>query len=116
MIDDFRRDVALFLADAASTKRTVTYSELERRFGGIGRGRGKSLDIIAERLHFYGHPLLPVLVVSAETKLPSVDAEIYQQFGLTNDKAIIVEQERCFMHNWNAVFLLPPEEPRELVG
>jgi hypothetical protein len=116
MADEFRRDVAHFIADAASTKRTVTYGELAQRFGGIARGYGKILSIIAERLHFYGHPLLPVLVISADTKLPSVDATIYKQLGLTNDKAIYAEQERCFMHNWRAVFLLPPAETREPIG
>lgn len=38
MADEFRRDVARFLADAASIRRTVTHCDLALRFGGIAQG------------------------------------------------------------------------------
>jgi hypothetical protein len=111
VVDEFRRDVALFIADAARTGRTVTYGELALRFGGIARGYGPCLTAMAERLHKQGHPLLPVLVVSADTRMPSLGAEIYRKLGLVSEDAIRAEQERCYACDWMAVFSAPKKPP-----
>ena len=104
MSDRFRLDIALYIADAARVHRKVTYGELSARFGGIPNGWGPVLSAIATRLHKRGCPLLPVLVVSVDTGLPSVSAAIYRQFGLSSDEALRREQQRCFDFDWPAVF------------
>ncbi|CAM5766350.1 hypothetical protein LMIY3S_01793 [Labrys miyagiensis] len=111
MADEFRRDVALFLTDVARAGRTVTYGDVALRFGGIARGYGPCLTAIAERLYKHGHPLLPVLVVSADTGLPSLGAEIYRRLGLQDEEAIRAEQQKCFACDWAAVFPPSREAP-----
>ena len=100
----FRRDIALFIADAARCRRTVTYGDLALRFGGISRGWGPVLNAIAAHLRKLGHPLLPVLVVAADTGMPSTSAALYRNLGLVDAKAIEAEQRRCYDCNWDAVF------------
>jgi hypothetical protein len=107
MSAEFRRDVALFIADAARTRRTVTYGELTLRFGSAAQGYGPYLTAIAEHLDKQGHPLLPVLVVSAHSGLPWVGADIYRKLRLVDEIAIRREQERCFEWDWMAVFSAP---------
>ena len=47
---------------------------------------------------------MPVLVVAADTGMPSTAAAIYRNLGLTNAEAIEAEQQRCYDCNWDAVF------------
>jgi hypothetical protein len=82
----FRRDIALFIADAARCLRTVTDGDLALRFGGISRGWGLALNAIVARLRKLGHPLLPVLVVVADTGMQSTVAAIYRNLDLVMQK------------------------------
>ena len=104
MADRYRLDVALYVADAAAVRRKVTYGELSAKFGGVLNGWGPVLTAIATRLHRRGCPLLPVLVVSVDTGMPSVTASIYRQFGLLGEEAIRREQQKCFDFDWPVVF------------
>lgn len=101
----YRRDVAVYLAKAASGGSLVTYGKLADEFGGTARGYGDVLCGIAIRCHEAGLPLLSVIVVNQETRLPSVDALIYRDLGL-DDAAVLVEQERCFKHDWGSLGLI----------
>ena len=100
----FRLDVALYIADAARVGRKVTYGELTARFGESTEGWGAILAAIASGLHKRGCPLLPVLVVAVDTGLPSMNAAIYRQFGLSSEEAIRREQQKCHEFDWPAVF------------
>ena len=96
-------DVALYLADAASVGRKVTYGELCAKFGGASNDWGPILALIAGRLRKRGHPLLPVLVV-ADTGQPFVSETSCRLWGLVGNEAIRLEQQRCFDFDWPSVF------------
>jgi hypothetical protein len=104
MSDRFRLDVALYLADAASVGRKVTYGELCAKFGGVLDDWGPILAVIAGRLRKRGHPLLPVLVVAVETGQPIIDETNCRLWGLVGKEAIRLEQQRCFDFDWPSVF------------
>jgi hypothetical protein len=63
-----------------------------------------ALNAIAARLRKLGHPLLPVLVVAADTGMPSTGAAIYRNLGLVDSEAIEAEQRRCYDFDWDAAF------------
>ncbi|ESY22411.1 hypothetical protein X751_07120 [Mesorhizobium sp. LNJC395A00] len=98
----FRLDVASFLAAVATGKGTITYGELSRKFGVATRGWGDILGGIAIWCYEVGHPLLPVIVVKASTKMPSEAAVLYSDLGLRSDALIIQEQQKCFLTDWEA--------------
>jgi hypothetical protein len=102
MSDRFRLDVALYVAAAARVRRKVTYGELSAKFGDRPNGWGPTLAVMAGRLHRLGCPLLPVLVVSVDTGLPS--ETIYRQFGLMGDAATRTEQQKCYDFDWPGFF------------
>jgi hypothetical protein len=102
MSDRFRLDVALYVAAAARVERKVTYGELSAKFGDLPDGLGPILAVIAGRLHKCGCPLLPVLVVSVETGLPS--ETIYRPFGLVDAAATRREQQKCYDFDWPGFF------------
>ncbi|HWA17985.1 MAG TPA: hypothetical protein VG757_03230 [Devosia sp.] len=80
--------VAKFIAAAARDGRKVTYGDLEAMFGKIARSWGDTLGGIAIRCHEAGLPKLSVLVVRSDTGLPSVDAVLYEDLGLTSPQLI----------------------------
>ena len=98
----YRHDLARHLAKVASNRKLITYGDLAGIFGGTARGWGDVLSGIAIRCHEAKLPLLPVIVVNAESRLPSIDALIYRDFGLNNDDAVIAEQQRCFALDWQS--------------
>jgi hypothetical protein len=102
MSDRFRLDVALYIAHAACVGRKITYGELSAKFGDLPNGWEPILAVIAGRLHKWGCPLLPVLVVAMDTGLPS--EPIYRQFGLEGVAATRREQHRCYDFNWSGFF------------
>ncbi|MEL6477085.1 MAG: hypothetical protein AAFR17_07135 [Pseudomonadota bacterium] len=89
-----------FLVDIARSQRLITYADLARECGGAARRQTPRLRVLAERCHALGVPLLPVLVVNAMTRLPTLQAEIYRRRGLISRTAILAEQERCFHEPW----------------
>lgn len=93
---------ARFLAAAAARRQTVTYAEFARECGGSARGQGARLGALTQACHSLGLPLLPMLVVRSDTRLPTVGAAIYRALGLTTAGAIHAEQRRCFAHDWTA--------------
>jgi len=96
---------AAYLSRKASEGELVTYGEFARRFGGIAQGQGSKLTQMGERLRAHNLPLLPVLVVNAESNLPSKDASFYKRLGFEDEDALQVEQQKCFDHDWtNAPF------------
>jgi hypothetical protein len=97
----YRLDVASHLARLAQTGKTTTYGALSQQFGGIARGWGDTLSGIALRCHKHGYPLLSVLVVSADTGLPSVDADLYRYLGVEDAEALKAEQQVCFGFDWS---------------
>jgi hypothetical protein len=107
MSDRFRLDVALYIADAASVGRKVTYGELCAKFGGASNDWGPILTVIADRLRKRGHPLLPVLVVAVETGQPS--GTISRHLALVGEEAIKLEQQRCFDFDWPSAFFQRPK-------
>lgn len=102
MSDRFRLDVALYVAAAARVERKVTYGELSAKFGDLPNGWGPILAVMASRLHKLGCPLLPVLVVSVDTGLPS--ETIYRRFGLVGAEATRTEQQKCYDFDWRGFF------------
>lgn len=82
---------------------TVSYAKIAKECGGIARGQGQRLNALTQTCHDRALPLLPILVVNQSTRLPSVNAEIYQRLGLTSRAAILAEQQRCFAHDWTDV-------------
>jgi hypothetical protein len=106
MTGKFRRDVAVWLAQKAANRQTVTYGELAREFGGLPMGWGPALSDIVRRLKRNNLPLLPVLVVSAETDMPSAEAAIYQENGIRTDDDMLAEQKRCWDFDWSSTPLL----------
>jgi hypothetical protein len=100
--DRFRLDVALYIADAASVGRKVTYGELCAKFGGPSNDWGPILTLIADRLRRRGHPLLPVLVVAVETGQPN--GTICRHLALVGEEAIKLKQQRCFEFDWPSAF------------
>ncbi|RWN11440.1 MAG: hypothetical protein EOR94_27460 [Mesorhizobium sp.] len=107
MKNSFRLDVARFLAAVATGKAKVTYGELSRKFGVNTRGWGDILGGIAIRCHEAGYPLLSVIVVNAATKMPSEDAVLYADLGVTSKESIIEEQAKCFEFDWSQTALKP---------
>ncbi len=101
-LSTYRDDVAQHLAGIASERRTVTYGDLQSRFGIIARAWGAILDEITKRCAASGVPLLPVLVVDKKTALPSAAARSYEQYGLRTPEDFLAEQQRCFDFNWRA--------------
>lgn len=95
----FNREEAAFLARAALRRETVSYGTFAAAFGYANQGCGPVLTQMGQRLKAGGLPLLPVLVVSKETGLPSADARFYRSLGLS-DTDIANEQERCFSFDW----------------
>lgn len=82
-------------------RKTITYGDLSKEFGNVlPRSWGTPLTEIASRLKTKGLPLLPVIVVSHETGLPSINAKIYKASGISNDLEMRAEQQRCFAHDW----------------
>jgi hypothetical protein len=106
MKNSYRHDVAIYLAKAARDERLVTYGELSQEFGGSPRGWGNALGGIAIRCHEASLPLLSVIVVNAGTRQPSLDAILYQDFGLEDPQSITAQQKLCFTYDWNASPLL----------
>jgi alkylated DNA nucleotide flippase Atl1 len=100
MKNSFRLDVAKFISAAAREGKTVTYGQIAEKFGGTPRGWGDVLGGIAIRCHENSLPVLPVLVVNASTKMPSVDAVLYEDLGLADADAIRSEQQRCIAFDW----------------
>ncbi|MBZ9812473.1 hypothetical protein [Mesorhizobium sp. CA7] len=103
----FRLDVARFLAEVATGKGTITYGELSRRFGVATRGWGDILGGIAIWCYEAGHPLLPVIVVKASTRMPSEAAVLYSDLGLRSNALILQEQQKCFLADWGATSIRP---------
>lgn len=62
---------------------------------------GNTLTDMVHRFRKHGLRLLPVLVVTKGSDLPSTDADVYHRLGLANPEAIRKEQERCFSYVWN---------------
>lgn len=91
---------AAYLSRAAARRQLVTYGEFAHEFGGIAHGQGPNLTAMGDRLKKEGLPLLPVLVVNKETKLPSPDASFYARLGLGGEAALRKEQQRCFDFDW----------------
>ncbi len=104
MKDSFDPAVARFLAEVAASGNTVTYGQLSEKFGRSPRGWGNVLGGIAIRCHDAGLPLLPVIVVNAATRLPSVDAVLYADLGVSLD-AMREEQSRCLAFDWSGTTL-----------
>lgn len=100
MEDAYRLDVAKFLVKKALLGSLVTYGELTAQFGGINQGWGNTLSGIALRCHKARLPLLSVIVVSKDTGMPSIDAIVYEDLGLSNSTEIADEQARCFEYDW----------------
>jgi hypothetical protein len=82
--------------------RKVTYGELSAKFGDLPNGWGPILAVMASRLRKWDCPLLPVLVVCADTGLPN--ETIYHQFGLEGVVATRREQQKCYDFNWPGFF------------
>ena len=100
MKNSFRLDVAKFIAQKALVKQLLTYSELSEVFGGTPRGYGDILGGIAIRCHENKFPILPVIVVNKITKLPSVDALLYDDLGISDEKQLKLEQDRALAFDW----------------
>tara|TARA_R100000322_G_scaffold75912_5_gene47549 strand:+ start:13642 stop:13974 length:333 start_codon:yes stop_codon:yes gene_type:complete len=96
----FSPEQAAFLAIAATEQRLVTYGEFADRFGGIAQGWGAKLTEMGEWLKDQGLPLLPVLVVNKQTRLPSADANFYRRLGL-DEEGLKREQQACFNFDWS---------------
>ncbi|HWJ72926.1 MAG TPA: hypothetical protein VNX29_07155 [Kaistia sp.] len=106
MKNAFDPEVARYLAAAATEGRKVSYGELSEKFGRTPRGWGDPLGGIAIRCHEAGLPLLSVIVVNAASGLPSVDAVLYADLGLSKDDEA-AEQQRCFAFDWTKTELRP---------
>lgn len=102
MRNSYRHEIARFLAKKATSGFVVTYGELTQQFGGTDRGWGDTLGGIALRCREAEVPLLSVIVVSKATGMPSVDAVLYEDLGLSDPNAIRSEQQRCFDYDWVA--------------
>lgn len=79
----------------------MTYGEFAEVFGYANQGCGNVLSNMGMRLKEHSLPLLPVLVVSKGSDLPSADAGFYEALGLDNEAALRAEQHRCFEHDWS---------------
>ena len=99
MTGRFNAEEAFFLASAARRGDLVTYGEFAGVFGGIPQGQGGKLTEMGERLRAHKLPLLPVLVVNANTRLPSSDAVFYARLRL-EEADLRDEQQRCFDYDW----------------
>lgn len=99
-----RLDVASFLAEQASKRRTVTYGELSDRFGRSPLSWGGILSDIATKTHKAGLPILSAIVVKAQTGLPSTNVRQYSDLGLNTVELIAAEQKKCFEFDWSGVF------------
>ena len=108
MSDRFRLDIALYLADAAGVGRKVADAELAARFGEPPTGWGPIMTTIAGGLHKRGCPLLPVMLVATDTGLPPANGMAFEQFGLSGEQDLRMEQQRCRDFNWPAVFFSRP--------
>jgi len=102
----YDHDVAVFLANLATKGDLITYGNLSKEFGRTPRGWGDTLGGIAIRCHEASLPLLPVIVVNAETRQPSVDAVLYTDLGLPDSVSISEEQKRCFAFDWQSSLLM----------
>ena len=100
MKNRFRLDISIYLAGKALAKELVTYGELSKKFGGTARGYGDILGGIAIRCYENELPILPVIVVNAKTRLPSVDALLYEDLGIVGEKRVVDEQSRAFAFDW----------------
>lgn len=100
MRNKYDHGVAKYLAACASAGSRITYGQLSGKFGGIARGWGDVLGGIALRCRDAGYPVLPVIVVSADTGMPSVDAVLYEDLGIVGEEAVRAEQARCFAMDW----------------
>ena len=96
----FAPEQAYYLAMAATEGRLVTYGEMAKQFGGIAQGWGPKLTQMGRRLHAHDLPVLPVIVVSKGTDVPSPDADFYREIGLLTEDDMRAEQQRCFNHDW----------------
>jgi len=101
MKNSYRHDIADHLAALATKGDTMTYGELAGLFGGTARSWGNVLGGIAIRCKEAQLPLLSVIVVNATTGMPSVDALLYDDLGLTTDEQLKAERERCFAFDWS---------------
>ena len=61
---------------------------------------------IAIRCYEKGYPLLSVIAVEARTRMPSVDAVLYQDLGLSDEESIKLEKAKCFAFDWSLTALV----------
>lgn len=94
--------IAKALVEVARDGNTITYGELSKRYGRTPRSWGDVLGGIAIRCRENSVPMLSVLVVNASTGLPSTDAVLYEDLGLTTADEVSAEQQRCFTFDWSA--------------
>lgn len=99
----FDPKVARFIADEIGSKATVTYGDLQTRFGILARSWGDPLGGITYWCRDRGLPLLPVVVVLKKTGMPSKGAALYEDLGLKSEEQIIAEQQRCRAYDWSSV-------------
>ncbi|WP_428926874.1 hypothetical protein [Marinibacterium sp. SX1] len=98
----FNAEMARFLAERALAGKTVTYGEFARQFGLANQGCGPVLTGIAQWLHAHGQPLLSIIVVNKSTGLPSIDARVYEQMGISSEADAMAEIRRCHDYDWSA--------------
>ncbi|GAB5448461.1 hypothetical protein [Gymnodinialimonas sp.] len=96
----FVPDEARYLVQIARQRETVTYGVFAAEFG-LPNQCGPQLSAMCERLAENGLPLLPVLVVTKGSTLPSPDAGFYAKHNM-DESALRAEQERCFEYDWAA--------------
>ncbi|MEX0860931.1 MAG: hypothetical protein WD017_08385 [Cucumibacter sp.] len=97
----YDHEVARHLVDIARNRSTITYAQLAALFGRTARNWGDPLGGIALRCNDAHVPLLPVLVVTAATRMPSSGAVLYKDLGLDDEAAIRREQQNCYDFDWS---------------
>lgn len=99
----YRGEIAAFIAGRASEDGPLTYGDLAKNFGGIARGYGDRLGGITIFCHEHKLPLLPVVVVSKNSRKPSAGALLYRDLGIEDDSAMAIEQSKVKAFDWSRV-------------
>lgn len=78
----------------------MTFGTLGRDMGGQARGQRARLTALARACAGAGVPCLSVLVVRADTRMPSLPERLHHDLGLTTVAAVMAAQRACFAYDW----------------
>jgi hypothetical protein len=95
--------LAEFLAVTAKQGAVLTYTDLGQAFVRPARGWGDELGGVAIECQKRGWPILPVIVVTKRTGMPSDGAALYRDMGFETTEKLRAEQQRCFTFDWEGV-------------